>query len=240
MDGVSTRGGTLRLCIILFLIVVLTCQCEESPKETLVYIPDGSFLEGLISAGIDGNGDGQISYSEAEATRSLVLPPSGISDLTGLEAFANLESLAITLNPLGSIDLSANGSLRFLSCASCELTELDVSGNPELEELICGRNQLRKLDVSQNVYLVSLVCNNNLLTGLNLHRNTSLVKMISCGNQLTSLDISNNRNLQIVGFDNMPMLTEVCVWILPFPPPGVATLQEFSPNVTFTDQCGNR
>ena len=181
----------------------------------------------------------RISYSEAMATRSIVLPPSGISDLTGLEAFLNLDSLTITLNPLKSIDLSANTQLKYLSCTSCELTMLDVSGNPALQHLICGRNLLEEIAVDQNLLLVTLVCNNNLLTELNISSNTALVKMISCGNRLTSLDISNNTALQVIGFDNMPMLTEVCVWTLPFPPPGVTTLQEFSPNVVFTDQCGS-
>ncbi len=35
----------------------------------------------------------------------------------------------------------------------------------------------------------------------------------------------------------MPMLTEVCVWILPFPPEGVTVLQGFSPNINFTTTC---
>ena len=214
-------------------------QCDTSMEIVLVNIPDDSFLSGLVAAGVDSDGDGQISRHEARVTRSLLLPPSGISDLTGLEAFIHLDSLYITLNPLKRIDLSANASLRYLSCTSCELTTLDVSENLLLEELDCGRNLLEELDVSRNLSLVKLVCNNNLLTDLDISVNTALVKMISCGNQLTTLDISNNTALLLVGFDNMPMLTEVCVWTLPFPPPGVTTLQEFSPHVVFTDRCGN-
>jgi Leucine-rich repeat (LRR) protein len=205
--------------------------------EAPVKIPDRSFFRELVAAGADANNDGQISFSEAGAIRSLVFPPSGISDLTGLEAFTKLDSLTIILNPLNSIDLSANASLEFLSCTSCGLTTLDVSGNTALKELICGRNLLEELDVAQNTLLVTLVCNNDLLSSLDLSYNLALVKMISCGNRLTRLDISNNSDLQIIGFDNMPMLREVCVWTLPFPPPGVTTLQEFSPNVFFTDQC---
>ncbi len=64
-------------------------------------------------------------------------------------------------------------------------------------------------------------------------------KMISCGNQLTFLDISNNTNLTLAGFDNMPMLTKVCVWALPFPPSGVSLLMGFSPNVVFEMGCSN-
>ena len=215
----------------------LLCQCDHSPLESLVDIPDGAFLQGLIASGVDANQDGRISREEAQATRSIVLPPSGISDLTGLEAFENLDSLTITLNPLTEIDLSNNTLLRFLKCTSCELTALDISRNLALEELICGRNLLKELDISQNQSLVTLVCNNNRLTSLDLSANIALVEMISCGNQLTSLDISKNTSLRKIGFDNMPMLMEVCVWRLPFPPAGVTTLQDFSPNVYFTNQC---
>jgi Leucine-rich repeat (LRR) protein len=235
--------GILKLlinCGLIFPVVILPgliCQCDDSPEEYLINIPDDSFRSALIAAGIDKNGDGQISSEEAGATSSIVLPPSGISDMTGLEAFVLLESLSISLNPITVLDLSANTLLRNLECSSCELTALDVTRNPALEELICGRNRLEELDLSQNRSLETLVCNNNLLTRLDLSVNTGLVKMISCGNQLTYLDISENTALQILGFDNMPMLMEVCVWTLPFPPPGVSTLQEYSPNVVFTDQC---
>ncbi len=237
MKGASKIQRSFRLIFLAVLLAGVICQCDNSSQETLVDIPDKSFLDGLIAAGVDANDDGQISYPEAEATRSIVLPPSGISDLTGLEAFIKLESFVITLNPLSGIDLSANTLLRILECTSCELTALDISQNLALEEIICGRNLIKDLDVSQNQSLETLVCNNNLLTELDLSANIALVKMISCGNQLTSLDISNNTALLKIGFDNMPMLTEVCVWTLPFPPPGVTTLQEFSPNVIFSDQC---
>jgi|GEM_PF-2538460 len=235
----SKTPGYARRISLLFLLSLLTFQCDESSHEILVDIPDSSFLNELIKTGVDANGDGRISYSEAEATRSIVLPPSGISDLTGLEAFVNLDSLTITLNPLNSIDLSANTSLKYLSCTSCELVALDVSGNLALEHLNFGRNLLEEIDVAQNLLLETLVCNNNVLTELHISVNSALVKMISCGNQLTRLDISNNAALQVIGIDNMPMLEEVCVWTMPFPPPGVTTLQEFSPNVVFTDQCGS-
>lgn len=157
---------TFRLILVLGLLSPFLRQCHPSSPENLVDIPDSSFLNGLMAAGVDRNGDGQITYTEAEATRSIVLPPSGISDLTGLEAFIHLDSFVITLNPLRQMDLSANTSLRYFSCTSCELTELDVSDNLALEHLICGRNMLMELDVGQNISLVSLVCNNNLLTCL--------------------------------------------------------------------------
>lgn len=228
-----------RLLYILLLISGLLRACEKTEQETHVEIPDKGFLDALISSGVDKNGDGLISYEEAELTEALIIPPSGIIDLTGLEAFINLDSFSITLNPLSGINLSANTSLRYLECTSCELNTLDVSNNLLLEELICGRNKLTELDVSQNQSLVKLVLNNNLITSLDLSDNLGLTKMISCGNQLTRLDISRHTALELIGVDNMPMLTEVCVWTLPFPPDGVTVLQGFSLNINYTTSCSS-
>jgi len=166
-----------------------------------------------------------------------VIPPSGISDLTGLEAFIHLDSFSIALNPLETLDVSNNLSLSFLECTSCELTQLDVSRNTALETLICGRNALKEIDLSENMALSKLVCNNNLFTNLDLSANTGLTLMICCGNRLTSLDISMLSSLTKVGYDNMPMLSEVCVWTLPFPPDGIVVLSEFSPNLVYTTDC---
>ena len=199
-----------------FLFTALLISCEKAPPETPVEIPDKAFLQVLIDLGTDTNKDGQISQEEAEVVSTLTVPPSGITDLTGLEAFTRLDSLTITLNPLTGIDLSGNGVLRYLECTYCELSTLDLSYNLELEELICK---------------------NNLLSSLDLSANTGLTKMVSCGNQLTRLDISMHPNLTVIGVDNMPMLTEVCVWTLPFPPEGVTVIMGFSPNINFITGC---
>jgi len=220
-----------------FLYTVLLLSCEKTPPEALVEIPDRAFLQVLINLGIDINKDGKISREEAEAVHTITVPPSGITDMTGLEAFTQLDSLTITLNPLTSIDLSGNGALRYLKCTSCELSSLDLSNNPELEELICNRNQLKELDISLNRSLVKLTCKNNLLTSLDLSANAGLTLMVSCGNRLTRLDISMHPTLTVIGVDNMPMLTEVCVWTLPFPPEGVTVIRGFSPHINFITAC---
>lgn len=64
------------------------------------------------------------------------------------------------------------------------------------------------------------------------------------GNQLISLDLSNNLNLGSLNdygceldISEMPGLEEVCVWTMPFPPPGVKVATMGSPNVRFTTEC---
>jgi len=226
-----------RILFTLILLMSLFSGCDKSEQEDIVHIPSKAFLDALIANGVDKDEDGQISYQEAEATEAVVLPPSGITDLTGLEAFLNLDSLTITLNPLEGIDLSSNTILRYLEVTSSELTTLDLSGNPLLETLICGRNSLTELELSNNQALRTVVCNNNLLSDLDLSQIGSLNTMISCGNQLSYLDISKHTQLTKIGVDNMPMLTEVCVWTLPFPPEGVIVLQAYSPNIQYTTDC---
>lgn len=229
--------ANLNWCSMLVLAMCLLASCDRSGPEEMVHIPDAAFLNGLAASGVDKNGDGLISYREAEDTGVLLIPPSGISDLTGLEAFTKLDCLIVTLNPLTGIDLSGNTALRYLEVTGCELNSLDVSNNIHLEELVCGRNKLTELELSGNQALVRLACNNNLLPVLNLSANTGLTKMISCGNRLSKLDLSNHAALQVIGVDNMPMLTEVCVWTLPFPPEGIVVLQGFSPNIEYTTDC---
>ncbi|MDF1574100.1 MAG: hypothetical protein P1P86_02780 [Bacteroidales bacterium] len=63
---------------------------------------------------------------------------------------------------------------------------------------------------------------------------TFLDRLIAEG---ADLNLSNNSLLTKIGVDNMPMLTGICVWTLPFPPEGVVVLQGYSPNINFTTAC---
>lgn len=222
---------------VLVILISLFVACDNSKQVAYVDVPDSAFQSALIANGVDENSDGLISYQEAEATEGLLIPPAGITDLTGLEAFIQLDSLTITLNPLSGINLSGNSVLRYLKCNSCELTSLDFSNNLLLEELDVSRNLLQEIDIALNQSLVKLSCKNNLLTSLDLSANTGLTKLVSCGNQLTSLDISMHPTLSLIGIDNMPMLSKVCVWTLPFPPADVTVLMGFSPNIEFITSC---
>ncbi len=144
---------TPRFLFLFFIPLGILLHCCQSDPEEIVSIPDTEFLHALVEEGVDKNGDGLISYPEAEATTSIRLSPSSISDLSGLEAFINLDSLMILMNPISSLDLSGNISLKYLSCTGCELNQLDVSHNPHLRHLDCSggasmSNALTHLDLS--------------------------------------------------------------------------------------------
>jgi Leucine-rich repeat (LRR) protein len=69
-----------------------------------VEIPDTAFLHALIDEGVDTNGDSLISYAEAEAITTLNVTHRNISNLTGIEAFVNLDTLDCSFNQLTSLD----------------------------------------------------------------------------------------------------------------------------------------
>ena len=126
--------------LLLFLplaLIVLFTQCEKEPGH--VNIPDDAFLNALIELGVDTNGDGIVSPAEAEVITYLDVSGEGISEMTGIEAFVNLEFLDCSCNLITSLDISNNTALRILKinygsvwiCNSL-LNELDVSNNLEL------------------------------------------------------------------------------------------------------------
>ncbi|MBA7524899.1 hypothetical protein ES705_17044 [subsurface metagenome] len=174
----------------LFMLAVgLLSQCEKEPLAK-VTIPDDNFLNALIERGVDSNGDGIITTLEAYKITQLLVPGESISDLTGIEAFVNLDGLDCSNNQLTTLDVSNNTALKLLICRFNQLTTLDV--NTDLGQLICSNNQLTTLDVSNNTYLTLLDCSNNQLTTLDV----SNLHWLNCSNNLlTSLDVSNNTDL---------------------------------------------
>ena len=248
---------------IISIIVLLTTSISFTQN---VEIPDNAFLNALIAEGVDSNGDGLISYAEAKAVTNLDvgIKKIKITDMTGIEAFVNLETLYCWDNNLTSLDVSNNTVLTKLGCGNNQLTSLDVSKNIELFDLDCSQNQLTSLDVSNNAALVLLYCSENQLTSLDVTNNIALGGLLcndnqltnldvtnctrlaglSCGgNLITSLDISNNQQLFTIGWffsglsiSNMPSLCEVCVWE-DFNIADVVTRMENNPNAYFTTDC---
>ena len=135
--------------LIWILALTLLGQCNKDEPGN-VNIPDNTFLNLLIQKGIDTNGDGAISHQEAAAVRSLNIDNTGVSDLTGIGSFVNLDTLMCGANWLTSIVLSGNKHLVFLDCSTNQLTSLDVSNNTALTYLACHHNPLANLNVSAN------------------------------------------------------------------------------------------
>jgi len=280
---------------------------KHSPDDTAsdndtINIPDPNFLDALIWWGVDKNDDSVISSREAEAAIMLYVSDRDISDMSGIEAFINLESLYCANNQLTGLDVSACSSLTFLDCGLNQLTELDLSSNSDLTTLYCGWSELTYLDVSNSEYLVFLDCGCNQFTSLDvsgnpllhalycgwnqltnldlttnpaltfldctsnqinhldisaspllntlycgwnqldildLGNNTALNELYCSSNSLYNLDISKNTALDTLELQYMSGLYKVCVWTLPFPPPGLGLRMDESPNIYFATECGD-
>lgn len=159
-----------------------------------VHFPDGIFRE-YVAGEFDVNGDGVLSEDELNSVVEIQVGGKGISDLSGIEYFVNLEDLSCYDNKLAYLDVSQNTSLFNLSCFGNQLTDLDVSQNTGLYQLMCGENQLSEIDVTQNLNLSSFYCERNLLSRLDVSHNPELHSLSCYENQLTDLDVSLNTNL---------------------------------------------
>lgn len=121
--------------IFLFVLFLLSAlpACE---KDDSIPISDNYFLKALIARGVDLNGDGSISPGEAEQITFLNVAGDSIGNMSGIEAFINLDTLYCSSNMLNSsIDVSACPALEYLYCDYNQLSEIDVSKNPALYHL---------------------------------------------------------------------------------------------------------
>jgi len=89
-------------------------------------IPNVNFEQALINLNIDSDGlNGSILNSDAlQVNGHLNVSSKNITDLTGIEAFKNLESLDCSDNILTTLDLSMNDSLLLINAHSNKLTSI--------------------------------------------------------------------------------------------------------------------
>jgi Leucine-rich repeat (LRR) protein len=242
------------------LLGILLVQCDKKKFCTCdpIPIPDEAFLAALIDAGIDVNEDGAISYEEADTVTTLYISAKQITDLSGIQHFTDLKELDCNDNLISFLDLSKNTKLEILECSRNQLSWLDVSNNPWLIQLWCMDNQIADLDVTMLPQLKYFYCSGNELKSLDVTQNGSLerlyiggneisdldvsgnllLKDLDCsGNALGKLDISSNTQLKQIFLSSMQGLTEVCVWILPFPPQGISVQRDDPPTFDFTTGC---
>jgi Leucine-rich repeat (LRR) protein len=176
---------------LVYIIVLLT----GITNAQIVTIPDANFKAKLIALGIDTNTDGNIQVSEALLPTTLTLSQSNISDMTGIGAFINLQSLDCHNNQITSLNVSNLTGLGIVNCSYNQLTSLNMSELTNLLSLNCNNNNLISLNVSGLVNLEALYCYDNQLTSLNVS-GLSALKGLNCNtNQLTSLNVNGLTNL---------------------------------------------
>lgn len=184
-----------------FNILIDDVRVYVEGTEQYTLIPDLNFEKKLISLGFDsGSPDGKVLTNDINTVTSLDLYGSNITDVTGIQDFTELTTLAVTSNKITILDLSKNTKLKILDCGSNPLTKLDLSNNLALTVLSCNANGLTNLDLSNNVLLSSLQCINNNLTSLDISKLIYLKNLECIGNKLTALNTSNNTELSSINF----------------------------------------
>lgn len=177
----------------------------------IVNIPDANFKTALLnhtSPVVDVNDDGEIQEYEALFVDGLFVPEQNISDLTGIEAFINLERLICLNNNLTELDLSSNLELKFLDCSYNNLTNLNISQNVNLEMLTAwGFVEPNNLDFSQNINLKDLSLISCSLSSIDVSPLLNLERLRVGNNALESIDLSSNLNLKSLSISNNNLST---------------------------------
>lgn len=186
---------------------------ENCPPPYIIV--SSEFEDKLIALGLDTDGkNGSVLFVNIANVKSIDVSSSGITNLSGIEYFTDLETLICKGNSLTTINLSSNTALKYLDCSNNPLTALDVSKNILLTELYCdgavtiinkmsnaktsAPAQLTVLDLSNNLFLTKLSCSNNKLTSLDVSKNTLLTDINCSNNSLQNLNVSNGNNTKML------------------------------------------
>lgn len=172
------------------LLLAACCLFASSLIAQTTPIPDPAFEMKLIDLGIDTNGmTGDILNSDAEGVNTLNVSASGISSLSGIQAFVDLLILDCDTNSISNLDVSANTALTNLDCQDNTLTTLTLGSNSSLTSIICSNNQLSTVSLAALPALSDFSCQNNQFTSLDLSNNPNLYQLVAHGNQLTSITL---------------------------------------------------
>ncbi len=165
----------------------------------IVNIPDPNFKAALLNQStpvIDTNGDDEIQVSEALATTVISAVSNNISDITGIEAFVNLESLNCFNNPINEVDLSQNTSLNVITFTFSNLTEIDLSSNNDLFSVSLSNSPINEINVSNLTNLEVLNLNSTNVSSIDVSNNLNLLFLDLFFTNVQSLDVTNNDPLE--------------------------------------------
>lgn len=187
---------------------IITATADEKTANftvyvsSFVYIPDREFARALRRAGIDRNGDGKFSFKEAEAIWYLNLNNYDITDLTGLEAFKNLQTLKCARTKITKLDVS-HSKLRHLDIRSCNDLEVLNCSNIEYKRFSLNGyrslTKLKEIDLSNSYGITTFDCEGLNFTSVNLS-NCKDLYYVYC------VDMSTLKTLNL---DNCTKLNEI-------------------------------
>ena len=188
------------------LLIILLCL----PMMTLAqqtYVPDDNFEQALINLGYDIVLDDSVLTTNINNVTTLNIQGQGISNLSGIEAFASLYWLQCDQNQITNLNISNLNYLDYLTCYDNNITNLNL-GNNNLSWLQCWNNNISNIDLSNCTNLELIEISNNNLTSLDVSNCSSLYSIVIGNNNLTNLDLRNGNNniIDTLSIENNPNL----------------------------------
>jgi Secretion system C-terminal sorting domain len=171
-------------------IVLLLFLFTGIVNAQIVNIPDANFKAKLIDQGYDLNSDGEIQQSEALAADGINVSNANISDLTGIDAFGNIQILNCSGNQLTQLDVSGRAQLLTLYCNNNQISDLNITNCPNLDNFDCSNNLIPSLDFTGTTQFAFFYCNNNSITDLIFTNVVFFNDMFVGGNLIQNLDLS--------------------------------------------------
>ncbi len=195
---------------------------DPLPPEELAEIPDPVF-KAYLTEHFDGDGDGEISVSEALQVRTIAVRTDRIFSLDGVEYFKNLDTLICRgVDPdaneyeyegspgrLRSLNLSSLSYLMHLECDGNYLETLTLPESPWLEFLRCSHNRLKELDLSRIPNLRLLQAFNNELYELDFSACTNIESIEIGTNPIGSVDVTMCPKLGVLNLGNLHSVKEL-------------------------------
>lgn len=188
---------------IIFILVVFLTNGKSMAQITV--IPDYRFEQALLDLGIDSDltVNGHILNSDALLVTELIITPTSLTNypypaadiydgmihnLTGLEAFVNLEKLVLNVTMVDNLNVNNLVNLKHLNVVDNMLTSIDVSNNSNLEYIKISdygdalpMNSIIALDLSQNPNIHTIYAPAVQKINLNNNNNNSnMVINVSC------------------------------------------------------------
>jgi hypothetical protein len=179
----------------------------------IVSIPDANFKARLVWNGYDTNTDNEIQVSEAQAVTGTVnLNQSFFTDMTGIEAFTNIEAVYCEQNSnITAISLANMPNIKSLHIGeNLNLQTLQLTNMSGLDTLKCNSDKLMgALDLAGAPSLKYLHCNSNFITSLNVSNCTQLKYLFYGSNQVpfANLQLPPGNTIEQVDCGNNGLVT---------------------------------
>ena len=183
--------------LLLIFLSVMTASLTANADVTInaTNFPDANFRSYLMSE----YPTGVITTAQLNARTTLEVNNKNISNMKGVEYFAQLTRLSCYGNNLTSIDVSNNLKLIYLNVYRNKLTSITGLENCSvLEQLYLHNNQLTSVTVTYHSALKTFW----------IRDNPNLTDLNCCCNALTNFDIANCTSLQtLMCFENSSLST---------------------------------